>query len=127
MTLKRTSFMALAAMLAIAFNGLSLSAEDLNLSNSQVFKIQALLLAENEEIRQLTVNVQEAREALREAVAQGDPMQTAVAVLSLDAAEKALKATQLASRRTLLSILEESQKNLLTTNDSAAASVSASN
>jgi hypothetical protein len=87
--------------------------QSLNLSGAQVFKIQALLSAESTEIRSLNANVQTAREALRAAIGNGDPVVIATAVLSLDAAEKALKNTQLANERNLLSLLSESQKQVV--------------
>lgn len=130
MKLRRTSYFALAAMLAIALTGLTAHAEEsktppaiapqgLNLSNAQVFQIQALLSAQTTEIRQLQLNVQAARETLTEAIAEGDPVCTATAVLSLDAAEKALRITEQANQRNLLSLLSESQKQLLKTSGKA--------
>jgi hypothetical protein len=59
------------------------------------------------------MNVQSAQEALSAAVAQGDPVFTAMAVLTLDAAEKALKITQQANQRDLMALLSDSQKQLL--------------
>src|SRR5262249_48994649 len=100
MKLRRITYVALAAMLAITLTGLTAHAQqlnsaqvssqpDLNLSDAQVYRIQALLLAQTTEIRSLYRNVQSAQAALRAAVAKGDPVLTAMAVLSLDAAEKA--------------------------------------
>jgi len=89
------------------------SHETLNLTNAQVMKIQAQLLAHAEETRTLTQNVQAARESLNTAVLQGDSVHIAMALLSLDAAEKALKNTQIANQRNLLSVLNESQKQLI--------------
>jgi len=124
MKLRRTIYFALAAMLAITSIGMTAHAEqshstkvnsqqNLNLSDAQVFRIQALLLEQTRETRLLYLNVQSAQEALSAAVANGDPVITTMAVLSLDAAEKALKITQLANQRNLLSILNESQKQLV--------------
>jgi hypothetical protein len=64
-------------------------------------------------MRSLSINVQAAQEALSAAVAKGDPVVTATAVLSLDAAEKALKNTQLANQKSLLSLLNEYQKQVV--------------
>ena len=93
MTFRGMTYFVLSAMLVMSFGVLTLHAENdnLNLSNAQVMKIQAQLLARNTEVRTLTVNVQAAREALNTAVAEGDAVRTAMALLSLDAAEKALK------------------------------------
>ena len=124
MKLRRMTYFALAAMLAITSIGLTAHAEqshstkissqqNLNLSDAQVFRIQALLLEQTRETRLLYLNVQSAQEALSAAVANGDPVITTMAVLSLDAAEKALKITQLANQRNLLSLLNESQKQLV--------------
>lgn len=121
MKLRRTIYFTLAAMLAITLAGLTASAQqapatrpnsqqELNLSNAQVFKIQALLLSQNAELRTLNANVQAAQETLSAAVAKGDPVLTAMAVLSLDAAEKALKNVQAANQRNIISLLNESQK-----------------
>ena len=132
MKLRRTSYFALAAMLAITLTGLTAHAEEshtatvtssqeLNLSSAQVFQIQALLSSQSTEIRSLSLNVQSARETLSEAVAEGDPMRTATAVLSLDAAEKALKITEQANQRKLLSLLNDSQKQLLKDSSKSAA------
>jgi precorrin-3B methylase len=112
MKLRLTAF-ALALMLAISLTGLKAYAEDtqnLNLSDAQVYRIQAILLEQTREIRTLSADLNEAHEALNAAVAQGDPAITAMALLSLDAAEKALKQTQLANQRNLMSVLSESQK-----------------
>ena len=124
MKLRRTIYFTLAAMLAITFAGLTASAQqapvvrpnsqqDLNLSTAQVFKIQALLLSQSAEIRSLNTNVQAAQETLSAAVAKGDPVLTAMAVLSLDAAEKALKNVQAANQRSLMSMLNDSQKQVV--------------
>jgi hypothetical protein len=126
MKLRSTIYFTLAAMLAITFAGLTASAQqapvrpnsqqDLNLSNAQVFKIQALLLSQSAELRSLNANVQAAQETLSAAVAKGDPVQTAMAVLSLDAAEKALKNVQAANQRSLMSMLNDSQKQVVKDN-----------
>ena len=124
MTLRRTTTFALAALLAITLSGLTAHAQqlhstpvtpaqDLNLTDAQVFKIQAMLLAQTARIRTLTQNVQAAQDALSAAVAKGDPVLTATAVLSLDAAEKALKNTESANQRNLMSMLNDSQKQVV--------------
>ncbi len=124
MKLRRTIYFALAAMLAITLAGLTASAQqapvtrpnsqqELNLSNTQVFKIQALLLSQSAELRSLNANVQAAQETLSAAVAKGDPILTAMAVLSLDAAEKALKNVQAANQRNIMSLLNDSQKQVV--------------
>ena len=124
MKLRRTIPFALAVMLAIASIGLTAQAQqshstkvnsqqNLNRSDAQVFRIQALLLEQTRETRLLYLNLQSAQEGLSAAVANGDPVITTMAVLSLDAAEKALKITQLANQRNLLSLLNESQKQLV--------------
>jgi hypothetical protein len=112
MTLRRTIVMALALMLAITSTAMIASAEeaDLGLSNAQVFRIQALVQKQTAEIRTLHNNVETAREVLSAAIVHGDPVLIANAVLSLDAAEKALKHTEHANQRELLSLLNESQK-----------------
>ena len=128
MKLRHVAFFALTAMLAITVSGLTAHAEqaqNLNLSDAQVFRIQALLLQQSKDVRTLTSNVQAAQESLSAAVAKGDPALTAIAVLSLDAAEKALKQTQLANQKTLMSLLNESQKQVLV-KDSAPKSIPAS-
>lgn len=132
MTLRRTTTFALAALLAITFSGLTAHAQQLhgtsvapaqglNLTDAQVFKIQAMLLSQTARLHTLTVNVQAAQDALSAAVAKGDPMVIATAVLSLDAAEKALKNTETANQRNLMSLLNDSQKQLV--KDSAVKSV----
>jgi len=114
MKLHRTMSLALAATLAITSFALTAHAQQpLNLSDAQVFRIQALLLSQSKEIRSLTANVEAAQQTLNAAIAKGDPVLTATAVLSLDAAEKALKNVQLAQQRNLLSLLTDSQKQLL--------------
>ena len=115
--MKRTRILllALAVMLAITSTGLFASAQQsaLNLSDAQALRIQALISAQTREMRSLYTNVQAAQEALSAAVAKGDPVVTATAVLSLDAAEKALKNTQLANQKSLLSLLNEYQKQVV--------------
>jgi len=114
MKLQRTTYFVLAATLAITSFTLTAQAQQpLNLSDAQVFRIQSLLLSQSKEIRSLTANVQAAQETLSVAIAKGDPALTATAVLSLDAAEKALKNVQLAQERNLLSLLTDSQKQLV--------------
>jgi hypothetical protein len=113
-----------AAILAITLSGLTASAQqvpatkvsltqDINLSDAQVNKIQALLMTQTSEIKSLSANVQAAQETLSAAVAKADPILTAMAVLSLDAAEKALKNTQLANQRNVMSLLNDSQKQMV--------------
>jgi hypothetical protein len=113
MKLRRTAYFALAAMLAITLTGLAAHAQDLNLSDAQVFKIQALLQSQTKELRTLNLDVQSSKDALNAAIAKGDPVLTAMAVLSLDASEKALKNTQAANQRHLLSLLNEFQKQVV--------------
>ena len=113
MKLRRTAYFALAATLAISLTGLTAHAQNLNLSDAQVFKIQALLQSQTKELRTLNLDVQASKEALSAAIAKGDPLLTAMAVLSLDASEKALKNTQAANQRHLLSLLNDSQKQVL--------------
>ena len=113
MKLRRTAYFALAAMLAITLTGLTAHAQNLNLSDAQVFKIQALLQSQTKELRTLNLDVQASKDALNAAVAKGDPVLTAMAVLALDASEKALKNTQAANQRNLLSLLNDSQKQVV--------------
>jgi hypothetical protein len=113
MKLRRTAYFALAAMLAITLAGLTAHAQDLNLSDSQVFKIQALLQSQTKELRTLNLDVQASKDALNAAIAKGDPVLTAMAVLSLDASEKALKNTQTANQRHLLALLNDFQKQVV--------------
>jgi hypothetical protein len=113
MKLRRTAYFALAAMLAITLAGLTAHAQDLNLSDSQVFKIQALLQSQTKELRTLNLDVQASKDALNAAIAKGDPVLTAMAVLSLDASEKALKNTQAANQRHLLAMLNDFQKQVV--------------
>ncbi len=124
MKLRRTTQIALAAMLAITLTGLTAQAQqlrntpasqaqDLNLTDAQVFKIQALLMSQTTKMRRLSQDVLAAEDTLSAAISKGDPALTAMAVLSLDAAEKALKNTESANQRTLLSLLNDSQKQTL--------------
>ena len=113
MKLRRTAYFALVAMLGITVMGLTARAQNLNLSDAQAFKIQALLQSQTKELRTLNLDVQAGKEALAAAIAKGDPVLTAMAVLSLDASEKALKNTQAANQRHLLSLLNESQKQVV--------------
>src|SRR5215471_133312 len=113
MKLRRTAYFALAAMLGVTLMGLTAHAQDMNLSDAQVFKIQALLQSQTKELRTLNLDVQAGREALTAAIAKGDPVLTAMAVLSLDASEKALKNTEAANQRHLLSLLNESQRQVV--------------
>jgi hypothetical protein len=124
MKLRRTTHFAMAALLAITLTGITahaqqlhsapaVSTQDLNLTDAQVFKIQALLLSQTAKIRTLSQNVQAAQDSLSAAMAKGDPTLTAMAVLSLDAAEKALKNTESANQRNLMSMLNDSQKQVL--------------
>jgi hypothetical protein len=113
MKLRQTVYFALAAMLAVTLTGLSAHAQDLNLTDAQVFKVQALLQSQTKELHTLTLDVQAAKEALSAAIAKGDPALTSIAVLSLDASEKALKNTQAANQRRLLSLLNDSQKQVV--------------
>src|SRR5262249_4843286 len=113
----------LAVILAISSIGLTVHAQELqntqkasqtlNLSNAQVFKIQALYFSQTEQVRALALDVQEAQESVRAAVAKDDPVLLAAAILSLDAAEKALQNTQAANQRDLQSLLDESQKEVM--------------
>lgn len=124
MTLRKTTQFALAALLAITLTGLTAyaqqlhstsgtSVQTLNLTDAQVFKIQALLLSQTAKIHTLTQNVQSAQDALSAAISKGDPTLTAMAVLSLDAAEKALKNTELTNQRNLMAMLNDSQKQVV--------------
>lgn len=107
---RRTIQFALAAIVAITLTGLTAHAQDLNLTDAQVFKIQALLMSQQAKMHTLSQNVQAAQDELKAAIEKGDPALTAMAVLSLDAAEKALKNTESANQRTLMSLLSDSQK-----------------
>jgi hypothetical protein len=115
---------ALVAIVALTLTGLTAHAQqlhstpaagpqDLNLSDAQAFKIQALLLSQTAKLRTLNQNVLAAQDALSAAAAKGDPMEMAMAVLSLDAAEKALKNIEMANQRNLLSLLNDSQKQIV--------------
>lgn len=115
--MRRIAYFALSVAAVITFSNLTAHAQqpqqDLNLSNAQVNKIQAMLLSRAAEIRSLNANVQAAQVELNAAAAAGDSVRTAMALLSLDAAEKALKNTELANQRNLMSLLNDSQKQLL--------------
>lgn len=124
MTLRKATQFALAALLAITLTGLTAhaqqlhstsatSVQELNLTDAQVFKIQALLLSQTAKIHTLMQNVQAAQDTLSAAIAKGDPTLTAAAVLSLDAAEKALKNTESANQQKLMAVLNDSQKQVV--------------
>jgi len=124
MTLRRIMNFALVASVALTLTGLTAHAQqlhstpaagpqDLNLSDAQAFKIQALLLSQTAKLRTLNQNVLAAQDALSAAAAKGDPIEMAMAVLSLDAAEKALKNIEMANQRNLLSLLNDSQKQIV--------------
>ncbi len=115
MKLSKMTYFALAGLLVITLTGLTAHAEqqELNLSRAQVFQIQALLVEQTREISTLQTNVQSAKETLSAAIVKGDPVLLTMAVLSLDAAEKALKITQAANERDLLSLLNDSQKQVV--------------
>jgi hypothetical protein len=119
MKVRRAMSFVLAATLIMTVSGFTAHAQaqtpaqDLNLTNAQVFKIQALMMSQTARIRTLSHDVQVAEDALNAAIAKGDPVLTAMAVLSLDAAEKALKNTELANRQNLLSLLNDSQKQIV--------------
>jgi hypothetical protein len=117
MKVRRATSFVLAATLIMTLSGFTAhaqtQAQDLNLTNAQVFKIQALMMSQTARMRILSHDVQAAEEALNVAVAKGDPVLTAMAVLSLDAAEKALKNTELANQQNLLSLLNDSQKQIV--------------
>ena len=113
---RRTRYFGFVLAMMLAFTSFALTAQaqqPLNLSDAQVFRIQALLLTQSKEIRSLSANVEAAQQSLSAAIAKGDPVLTATAVLSLDAAEKALKNVQLAQQRSVLSVLTDSQKQLV--------------
>jgi hypothetical protein len=121
MKVRRTTSFVLAATLIMTIFGFSAHAQaaqlpDLNLTNAQVFKIQALMMSQTARMRTLSHDVQVAEDALNAAIAKGDPVLTAMAVLSLDAAEKALKNTELANQQNLLSLLNDSQKQIVRDN-----------
>ena len=114
---------ALAAMLAVTSivvtaNGqqvktVSDSTQTMNLSDSQVLKIQGLLGAETRELHALSVEVQSTREFLEQALIENNSVRIATAVLALDAVEKALELTKRANQRDLMSLLNENQKQTL--------------
>lgn len=115
--MKRIAYLALSIMAVITFSTLTAHAQqiqqDLNLSNAQVMKLQSMLLSRAAEIRSLNANVQAAQASLSAAIAEGDAVRTAMALLSLDAAEKALKNVEAANQKNLMSLLNDSQKQLL--------------
>ena len=124
--LRRISQFTLAAMLAISLITMTAyaqqlktvadSAQSINLSNAQVFRIQGLLGAQERELQALNAGVQSSREFLQSALADNDPVRTGMAVLALDAAEKALENTKKADQRDFLSLLNENQKQILKSN-----------
>jgi len=131
MKLKRITHLILTALFVITLAALSGYAQqpqslqqDLSLSNAQVLRLQALLMAQTTEIRSLNVNVQAAQETLKSAVLDGEPVRIATAVLSLDAAQKALKNTELANQRSVMSLLNDSQKQLIEKYSAKSASMS---
>src|SRR5262249_4378844 len=114
MKVRRATNFVLAATLIMTVSGFTAHAQQLhataipaqgglNLTDAQVFKIQALMMSQTARMRTLSDDVQVAEDALNVAIAKGDPLLTAMAVLSLDAAEKALKNTELANQQNLLS------------------------
>ena len=117
MKVRRATSFVLAATLIMTLSGFTAraqtQAQDLNLTNAQVLKIQALMMSQTARMRALSHDVQVAEDALNVAIAKGDPVLTAMAVLSLDAAEKALKNTELANQQNLLSLLNDSQKQIV--------------
>jgi hypothetical protein len=124
--LRRISQFTLAAMLAISLIAMTAnaqrlktvadSAQTVNLSNAQVFQIQGLLGAQERELQALNAGVQSSREFLQSALADNDSVRIGMAVLALDAAEKALENTKKANQRDLLSLLNENQKQILKSN-----------
>ena len=123
MKVRRATNFVLAATLIMTVSGITahaqqlhtnaMPAQGLNLTDAQIFKIQALMMSETARMRRLSNDVQSAQDALNVAIAKGDPVLTAMAVLSLDAAEKALKNTELANQQNLLSLLNDSQKQIV--------------
>ena len=106
------------AMIAMPANAQQLKAtsdstQTVNLSNAQVFRIQGLLGSQTRELQALNAGVQSSREFLQAALADNDPVRIGMAVLALDAAEKALDNTKKAYQRDLLSLLNENQKQIL--------------
>jgi hypothetical protein len=119
---RRTGRFGLAAALAIGLIAMTANAQtklaadptaSMNLSNAQAFKIQGLIGAQTRELQTLNVQVQSMREFLQSALSDNDPIRIGSAILALDAAEKALENTKQAQRRDLLSVLSESQKQIL--------------
>jgi hypothetical protein len=115
--MKRIAYFAVTVAALVTLSSLTARAQqpqqDLNLSNAQVMRLQAMLLSKAAEIRSLNANVQQAQAALSAAVAEGDAVRTATALLSLDAAEKALKNVETADQKNLMSLLNDSQKQVL--------------
>jgi hypothetical protein len=120
---RRTSGFALAAMLAVASLAMTANAQErktvsdstqtIGLSNAQVFQIQGLLGTQTRELKSLYAQVQSSREFLATALTENDPIRISMAVLGLDAAEKALENTKRANQRDLQSLLNENQKQIL--------------
>jgi hypothetical protein len=123
MTFQRTSRFTLAALLGISSLALTANAQQpakplenvqsaVSLSNAQVFKIQALVQSQATELRSLSNDVESRQEDLKAAIAANDPIRIEMAVLALDASEKALSNTQQANERDLMSLLNTHQKEL---------------
>jgi hypothetical protein len=123
MTFKRTTYFALAALLAITLAGFTASAQrahstsvvsgqELNLSNAQVLQLQGMVQGQTTDMRVLSRDVQARQEMLKAAIADNDSVRMGMAFLALDASEKALKNTQQADQRNLLSLLNDSQKQI---------------
>jgi hypothetical protein len=120
---RRISGFALAVMMAVASLAMTANAQErktvsdstqtINLSNAQVFKIQGLLGSQTRELQSLNAQVQSSRESLAAALAENEPVRISMAVLALDAAEKALENTKRANQRDLQSLLNENQKQIL--------------
>jgi hypothetical protein len=133
---RRINRFALAAILAITSIAMTANAQSktvsdstqttqtMNLSNAQVFRIQGLLGSQTRELQALNAQVQSMHEFLQSALADNDPARIGMAVLALDAAEKALENTKQANRRDLLSLLNENQKHILKNNLSKSAASS---
>jgi len=119
----RITRFALAAILAVTSIAVTANAQQvktvsdstqtMNLSDSQVLRIQGLLGMQTRELHALSAEVQSTREFLEQALAENNPVRIATAVLALDAAEKALELTKRANQRDLLSLLNENQKQTL--------------
>ena len=120
---RRTGRLALAAMLAVTSIVMTANAQEhktasdstqtMSLSNAQVFRIQGLLGTQTRELHALSAEVQSMREFLQSALADNDPVRIGMAVLALDASEKALENTKRANQRDLMSLLNENQKQIL--------------